>query len=120
MPGLKLVQGDTAFPAAARGSGTVTSGPIAASGVANDVVLAVHCTAASGTTPTLNVSLEESADGSTSWTAVTGSGITQLTAAGNAVAFATPTKSFVRVTATVAGTTPSFTFKAVVLIVPGA
>lgn len=114
--GLKLVQSDVALPAAARGSGTVQSGPIAASGYAGDVILAVHVTAASGTTPTLNVSLEESADGAGSWTAVTGSGITQLTAAGNAVAYASPSKSFVRVTATVAGTTPSFTFKAAVLI----
>lgn len=114
---LKLVQGDVALPSVARGLGTVTSGPIAASGYAGDVVLAVHVTAASGTSPTLNVSLEESADGSGSWTAITGSGITQLTAAGNALAYAAPSKSFVRVTATVAGTTPSFTFKATVLVV---
>lgn len=117
--GLKLVQGDIAIPSAARGSGTVTSGPVAASGYAGDVLLAVHCTAASGTSPTLNVSLEESVDGNGSWTAITGSGITQLTAAGNAVAYASPSKSFVRVTSTVAGTTPSFTFKATVLVVPG-
>lgn len=115
--GLKLVQGDVALPAAARGSGTAVSGPIAASGYAGDVVLAVHVSAASGTTPTLNVSLEESADGSSSWTAITGSGIAQLTAAGNALSYASPSKSFVRVTATVAGTTPSFTFKATVLVV---
>lgn len=116
MPGLRLVEGDVALSSAARGTGTVTSGPIASPGTANDVLLAVHCTASSGTSPTLNVSLEESSDGST-WTAVTGSGIAQLSAAGNALAFASPSKSYVRVTATVAGTTPSFTFKASVLIV---
>lgn len=118
MPGLRLVEGDVALIAAARGSGTVTSGPIASSGIASDVLLAVHCSAASGTTPTLNVSLEESNDGS-SWSAVTGSGIAQLTAAGNALAYATATKPYMRVTSTVGGTTPSFTFKATVLILPG-
>jgi hypothetical protein len=65
------------------------------------------------------VSLEESADGSSSWTAVTGSSTAQLTGAGNALAFAAAGKAFVRVTATVAGTTPSFTFKAAVLVIPG-
>lgn len=114
--GLRLLQGDAALASAARGSGTVQSGPIAAGGVAGDVLLAVHCTAASGTTPTLNVSLEESADGASGWTAVTGGSVTQLTAAGNAMAYASPSKSYVRVTATVAGTTPSFTFKAVAIL----
>ncbi len=116
MPGLRLLLGDVALPSAARGSGTVQSGPVATSGVAGDVLLAVHCTAASGTSPTLNVSLEESADGASGWTAVTGSSIAQMTAAGNAMAYASPSKSFVRVTATVAGTTPSFTFKATAIL----
>lgn len=115
--GLRLAQGDVALPTAARGSGTHVSGQIAAPGVAGDVILAVYCTAASGTSPTLNVSLEESADG-TSWAAVPNSGVTQLTAAGTALAFSAPTKSYVRVTATVAGTTPSFTFRAVTWILP--
>lgn len=117
--GFRSVQGDVALPATARGAGTYVSGPIASSGYAGDVLLCVHVTAASGTTPTLNVSLEESADGSSSWTAVTGSGAPQLTAAGNALAYAAPSKPYVRVTATVAGTTPSFTFKANVMVVPG-
>src|ERR1044072_3282642 len=117
MPGLRIIEGDTALGSATRGSGTVQSGPVASAGTANDVVLAVHCTAASGTTPTLNGSLEESSDGS-AWSAIPGSGITPLTAAGNALAFATVSKNYVRVTATVAGTPPSFTFKASVLVVP--
>src|SRR5438309_5351391 len=110
MPGLRLIEGDVALPSAARGSGTVTSGPIAGSGFAGDVLLAVHCTAASGTSPTLNASLEESADGVGSWTAIAGSSVTQLVAAGNAMAFAAASKPFVRVTSAVAGTTPSFTY----------
>jgi len=114
--GLRNVQADVALPSAARGAGTFTSGPVAAAGGAADVVLAVHCTAATGT-PTLDASLEESADGS-SWTAVPGSAITQLTAAGNRVAYAAVTKNYVRVTSTVAGTTPSATYRASVWIRP--
>lgn len=114
--GLRPVFGDSALASAARGSGTFTSGPVANAGAAAGAVLMVHCTAASGTGPTLNCSLEESADGST-WTAVTGSGTAQLAATGNALATAAVTKNFVRVTATVGGTTPSFTFSATVLVV---
>lgn len=114
--GLRPLLGDVALPSAARGAGTFTSGPVANAGVATDVLMLVHVSATSGT-PTLNASLEESADGS-SWTAVPGSSIAQLTAAGNAVAAAAVTKNFVRVTSTVAGTTPSVTFRATLLVVP--
>lgn len=110
------VLGDVALASAARTAST-TSGPVAAAGQATVAVLAVHCTAASGTTPTLDASLEESADGS-SWTAVTGSGITQLTAAGNRLATGLVTKNYVRVTVTIGGTTPSFTCSASVLFLP--
>ena len=115
--GLRLAAGDEALPSAARGAGTHVSGPVAPAGVATDVLLLVHVSATSGT-PTLNASLEESADGSSGWTAVPGSSITQLTAAGNATANAAVTKNFVRVTSTVAGTTPSVTYRATVLVVP--
>lgn len=114
--GLRPVLGDVALPSAARAAGTYTSGPAATAGMAADVLLMVHVTAVSGT-PTLNCSLEESADGS-SWSAVTGSSTAQLTAAGNVIAAAAITKNYVRVTATVAGTTPSVTFRAALLIVP--
>ncbi|MBK3625923.1 hypothetical protein JHN59_13930 [Streptomyces sp. MBT49] len=115
--GLRNVQADVALPTVARAGGTFTSGPVAAAGGAADVLLTVHCTAATGTTPTLDASLEESADGS-SWTAVAGSAIAQLTAAGNRIAYAAVTKNYVRVTSTVAGTTPSVTYRAAVWIRP--
>src|SRR4051812_31143163 len=102
--GLRQVFGDVSLPSAARGAGTYTGSPVANAGVASDVLMSVHCTASSGT-PTLNCSLEESADGTT-WTAVPGSAITQLTAAGNQMASAAVTKNYVRPTSTVAGTTP--------------
>lgn len=115
---LRPLLGEVALPSAARGSGTYVSGPIAAPNFAQDVALLVHCTAASGTGPTLNVSLEESSDGTT-WTAITGSGATQLTAAGNESANAAPSKAYIRVTSTVAGTSPSFTYRVTVLVVGG-
>jgi hypothetical protein len=113
---LRPIFGDVVDTGVARGAGTFTAGPIAGSGQANAVVLGVHVTAASGTSPTLNASLEESDDAST-WTAVTGSAVAQLTAAGNAVAFAVPAKRYVRVTSTIAGTTPSFTYKVTAVFV---
>lgn len=114
--GLRPLIGDEALTSAARAAGTYTSGPIAAPGTATAVVLGIHVTAVSGS-PTLNCSIEESADG-TSWSAVTGSSTAQLTAAGNAMAFAAVTKNYVRVTSTVAGTTPSVTYRAMVLVLP--
>lgn len=114
--GLRPVSGDVVLPSAARAAGTYTSGPAANAGVAADVILMVHVSAVSGT-PTLNCSLEQSADGET-WAAVTGSATAQLTAAGNAMANCRVTKNFVRVTSTVAGTTPSVTYRAAVLVVP--
>lgn len=113
---LRPVLGDEALPSVQRAAGTYTSGPVANAGAATIAVLAVHVSAVTGT-PTLNASLEESADGS-SWTAVPGSSIAQLTAAGNGLAVAAVSKNFVRVTSTVAGTTPQVTYRAVVLILP--
>ena len=114
--GLRNALGDHALTWTAAGAATTVSGPIANSGVANDVLLMVYVSATSGT-PTLNVSLEQSDDNS-SYTAVTGSAITQLTAAGNAVANARVTKPYVRVTSTIAGGTPSVTGRAAVLVIP--
>jgi hypothetical protein len=108
--------GDIALNLTAAAAGTYVSGPVANAGLASDVVLLVHVTAVTGT-PTLNVSLEESSDGAT-WTALAGSAAAQLAAAGNSSANARPTKSYVRVTATVAGTTPAVTFRATVLVIP--
>ncbi len=114
--GFRNVQADVALASAAR-TASGTSGPITTPGAAADVVLMVHCTAASGDTPTLDVSLEESADNS-NWTAVTASGATQLTAAGNRVAAARVSKNYVRVAYTIAGTTPSFTFSVTAMVAP--
>lgn len=112
---LRQVNMDEALPSAARAAGTFTSGALAVPGAAVHVLVGVHCTAASGTGPTLNTSLQQSNDGTT-WTTVTGSGTAQLTAAGNALAMAFITDDYVRTTSTVAGTTPSFTFSIAVAL----
>lgn len=115
--GLRAVQGDVVLTGAAAGAGTFLSGPIANPGAAADVLLMVHLSVVGGT-PTLNASLEESNDNS-SYTAVPGSAIAQLgTGVGNASSNARITKSYVRVTATVAGGTPAATYRAAVLVIP--
>lgn len=113
--GLQFAQGDIALTLTAAGAGTTKSGGVGASGTAACVLVLVHCTALTGTTPTLDVSLEESTTGESAWTAVASSSTPQITAAGNFMAFAVPAKNFVRVSATVAGTTPSATAKVAIL-----
>jgi hypothetical protein len=114
--GLDNALGDLALSLTAAGAGTTNSGSIAPGGRSGAVFVGVHCTAITGTTPTLDVSLEESTTGESAWTAVAGSAVTQVTAAGHRVAFAVPTKNFVRVVATVGGTTPAVTARVAVLV----
>ncbi len=114
--GLSMVRADIALTLTAQGAGSVSSGPVDQSGGAGIVMALVACTAATGTTPTLNVAIEQSANGSTGWAAVTGGAAAQLTGAGSAVAVAIPTQPYVRVTATVGGTTPAVTANVAVLV----
>jgi hypothetical protein len=115
--GLRNVLGDVALTGTAASAGA-SSGPIANSGMATDIVALIHVTAATGTTPTLAVALEQSDDNS-SYTAITGGGTSaNLTAAGNAVINARATKPYVRVTSTIGGTTPAITYRVAVLVIP--
>src|SRR5438445_546688 len=63
----------------------------------------------SGTTPTLAGKIQESADGSTNWTDITGAAFTSVTASNNnqIVSFER-TKRYLRYVATVGGTSPSY------------
>src|SRR3954464_6438219 len=65
--------------------------------------------AVSGTAPTLDGKIQESSDGSTNWTDITGATLTQVTATGNyqAITF-DRSKRYIRYVGTIAGTTPSF------------
>lgn len=113
--GLQLARGDVVLNLTAATT-SVSSGSIAAPSEGGPVIVAAHVTAAGGTTPTLDVSLEQSANGSSGWAAVTGSALTQLTAAGNRIGFAAPTQPYVRVVAAIGGTTPTITGTVAIVI----
>ena len=97
----------TIAPSAAR---TVTGSAAALPGSGGLATLRAQLdvTAASGTTPTLDVVLEDTIDGTNYNTIAT---FTQLTAAGRLVVnVTTPFSDTLRARWTIGGTTPSFTF----------
>lgn len=85
-----------------------TSGAVAIDPGAN-VHVVLNTTAASGTTPTLDVSLEWSLDGGTTW-AAPGDAFAQVTAAGVAMKSIPAKAPLARVRWVIGGTSPSFTF----------
>ena len=113
--GFTFARGDVVMALDAAAAST-NSGSITAPQEGGPVMLGVHVTAATGTTPTLDVSLEQSANGSSGWAAVPGSAVAQLTAAGHRVGFAVPTQPYVRVVATIGGTTPAVTARVAVIV----
>jgi hypothetical protein len=98
-----------AFPSAARTSSVNSSAfPLYD---ADKLVLYVSCTAASGTSPTLDVKIQDSPDFGTTWFDVAGTAITTITAAGTQITSATRAFNKTgRVVVAIGGTTPSFTF----------
>ena len=76
------------------------------------VAAILQSAAGTGTTPTLDVKLQDSADGSTGWADIAGAAFTQVTNAApsaQAVKFnASAARRHIRAVATVGGTTPSF------------
>lgn len=69
----------------------------------------LNVSAASGTSPTLDVKIEDSVDGGVTWNTV--GTFAQKTAAGREVInITTPFTDMLRVSWAIAGTTPSFTF----------
>ncbi|HEX8091835.1 MAG TPA: hypothetical protein VF762_23480 [Blastocatellia bacterium] len=102
------------FTSAAR-TATATSSTFTVGNVDN-LVGYESVTAASGTTPTLDVKVQDTPDGGTLWFDIAGMTHTQATGATTEVKSATrkfATK--IRVVATIAGTTPSFTFSYTIL-----
>jgi hypothetical protein len=65
--------------------------------------------AVTGTSPTLDLKLQESADNST-WADITGAAFAQQNAAGTNTLQVRTTKRYVRAVATVGGTSPNFAF----------
>lgn len=92
------------------GSGfTGVGGGAPAFAEASSIRALLNVTAASGTTPSLTVVLEDSLDGGTTWTQV--ATFTAKTAAGSeAVGVNVPFGPLLRAKWTISGTTPSFTF----------
>ena len=102
--------GEVVLPLASRGTSGNT-GPLGRSGEFSHILVVVHASAVSGTSPTLDCAIEQSGDGS-SFSAVTGGAMTQLTAAGNRVFTAAVTDDFVRVAYTIGGSaSPTVTFQ---------
>lgn len=87
-------------------------------GDAKTLTLHQIVSAASGTTPTLDVVVEDTLDGGTTWVQV--AAFTQSTAAGSKrLDITSPFADRLRVRWTIAGTTPSFTFKILAAIDDG-
>lgn len=98
--------------------------PLARTATANGTAIDMHdytgkygfiltTTAGTGTTPTLDLTIEDSADGSTGWATVTNGTFAQVTDAADYSGVlwveVDAQKKYLRATATIAGTTPSFT-----------
>jgi hypothetical protein len=80
-------------------------------GEADVLVLYVSNTATSGSSPTLDVKMQDSPDGGTTWFDIAGAAITQVTS-GTSSQIVTATRKFsktVRVVVTIGGSSPSFT-----------
>src|SRR3954454_4863143 len=87
---------------------TSATGPAVPSGAYNTLRLVVATTAVSGTTPSMTVTIETSADGSTGWTSVGAfAAVTTVTTVRKVVS---GLDRFVRANYAITGTTPSFTF----------
>jgi hypothetical protein len=97
--------------ASAARTSTGTSGTLTLGELGEDISLLVDVSAVSGTGPTLDLTVEWSHDGGTTWaTADPADAFAQITAAGAKVkAFAVKAPAY-RLRWTIGGTTPSFTF----------
>lgn len=79
-------------------------------GLFRELVVFLNVTAGSGTTPTLNVKIQTSDDGGTTWYDVPSGAFTQATGVTTQILSFTTFGDTVRCVSTIAGTTPSFTY----------
>jgi hypothetical protein len=86
------------------------SGPIGGFGSAKTLRAQLNVSAASGTTPTLNVLIEDSVDGGATWNTV-GTFAQKTAISREVVNVVAPFTDLLRVSWTIGGTTPSFTFE---------
>lgn len=99
----------TAATSSAR-TATGNSGPIDIAAHASNLAVLINCTAASGTTPSLTLSVEWSHDGTVFAPAETADAFTAITAATSKVKAFAVKGNYYRLVWTITGTTPSFTF----------
>lgn len=85
------------------------SGPLNGYGIASTLRAQLNVTAASGTTPTLDVVIEDSVDGGATWNTV-GTFAQKVAAGREVINVTTPFTGMLRVRWTIGGTGPSFTF----------
>lgn len=118
--GLYATSSDEVLSSAARTTSGTSSQFMAPAVTA--LVVEVNVTASGGTTPTLDIDLEDSFDGVT-WNKVTDVNAANITTTGVTVKrinlVDTPTTGRLRLSYTIGGTTPSFTFTAKVHAIRG-
>lgn len=114
--------GDTILASAAR-TATGNSANILTNGPIRGAVIEVVVSAASGTTPTLDVDLEDTMDGGLTWNKVDDVNASNLTTTGTTIkrlsTLTTPCTNKLRIKYTIGGTTPSFTFTVKVHLIRG-
>lgn len=97
---------------------TITGTALNLQGYQGTVAIVQDVGTVSGTTPTLDGKIQDSADGSTGWGDVTGYTFTQVTTSTNIqVLNVDPrfTKQYIRYIGTIAGTTPNFSMDVVLI-----
>lgn len=99
-----VVQVSSAQTASGSSSALTTVGPY------QNALVTLNCTASSGSSPTLNVKVQISDDGGTTWYDLSGSSFTQLTGTGSQAIQITNFGDTIRAVWTITGSTPSFTF----------
>src|SRR3954463_2753071 len=107
----KNLTGDVVLSGVLPSGATNSPGTQLPGGGPQSVLFAVHSTAVSGTSPTLDVKLQESDLPGSGFADVTGAALTQVTAAGQQrLGYAQTTKAYVRLVGTVGGSaTPTVT-----------
>jgi hypothetical protein len=105
----QFVEGDAVMLHASAARTATGSGPTVAVGTHHTARLSLDVTAASGTSPSMTVTIEHSADGTT-WVAHPQGAFTAVTASGSQRKVLSGLDRFVRAVWTITGTTPSFTF----------
>lgn len=108
-----LLDEEEIIPCATRTT-TVTGAAVDMQQYVGKVKMVLMSSIGTGTTPTLDVKLQDSADGSTGWADIAGATFTQVTDAADAIEAIGVTidsaARYIRGVGTIAGTTPSFSF----------